>query len=611
MKTKGAVVVAAWLLGLLLGGCAGPGRESFDLGMQLSQQGRLEEAIARYEEALRQEPNQPEYKTALVQAQAALEKRRQAAREQKAAPLYAQGRRAQEQKEWVSAVKALREAEAVCPGYRDVPARLRAVETEGLAFFLGEAERKGKTEDWGDVLAALTQAEIIAPKDPRVASGLQEARERHTAAHYLSRAEGFSRQAAWDKAVPYLRKAAAVGTAEEAAARRLRELSIAAATFYLQRAGRDSKRLFPAYSAASLVLPYRDDPRVGTSLDQLLALLYARGEFYEGKGLYGNAFVWFERVNRIHPEYKDVFAKLQNVRERLRERVVKKIAVMDFTSPANSPEAGRIVTDSLLAYLTANATSDVKILARDVLGAILKEIEMGQAGLYDIESAKKAGKLKGTDVFVFGSVLQFHVEKNTAEGTKMSSVAVSKKTVPNPAYQMWLMGMKGAPGSMDMKNAPPATIEEEVRETIRYKVGTEKKRAFVRISYRLIDVEGGEVITTKNLQKVKEVSDDFSEGVSMANIPYDPLQLPADSELLDQVTQEIVADLGKAVLSFFSDPQSLYLKNAEGLRKRRDYEKAVEKLADAIVLEEMKGITGGLTRAADREIESILETVAR
>ena len=300
---------------------------------------------------------------------------------------------------------------------------------------------------------------------------------------------------------------------------------LAAAQFYINRAGKEKRRLYPAYTTVMMLSDAKDDPQVRVLIDQLLSLMYTQAEAYEEAGQIGNAYAWYDRVSRMQSEYKEVFTKLQNLKDRLRERVVKKIAVMDFTSPTSNAEAGRIVTDSLLSYLTTNATSDVKILARDVMGAILKEIEMGQSGLYDIESAKKAGKLKGTDVFIFGSVLQYNVEKQTSEGQKTTNIVVAKKSVPNPSYQMWLMAQKGSPTEADMKNAPPPTIQEEVRETVKYKVGTEKKRAFVRISYRLIDVEGGEVIVTKNLQKVKEVSDDFSEGIAHGQYP---LRSPAN-----------------------------------------------------------------------------------
>jgi hypothetical protein len=167
-------------------------------------------------------------------------------------------------------------------------------------------------------------------------------------------------------------------------AEQILSFNLAAAQFYINRASREKRRLYPAYVAVTMLQDAKNDPQVRVLTDQLLSLMYAQAEAYEASGQIGNAFTWYDRVSRIDSEYKEVFAKNQNLRDRLRERVVKKIAVMDFTSPSSNAEAGRIVTDSLLSFLTTNATSDVKILARDVMGAILKEIEMGQAGLYDI-----------------------------------------------------------------------------------------------------------------------------------------------------------------------------------------------------------------------------------
>jgi len=592
---------------VVLSGCATPGQESFNQAQEFLQQNRLEEAIARLEQAIVQGPDQQEYKKALQEAKALLDKRRLEEKQRRANLLFADAAKAEAAGDWVQAVKLHRDIKTVYPDHPDLAARLTRVETQGLNHYRGKADKAGATEDWGDAVRNLTLALEIAPNQPDLIASLQDAKKKHTPAYYLSRVEAFSQQNAWDRALVFIRKAAATDKDGEYAPQILR-FNLAAAQFYMNRAAKEKRRLYPAYVAVMMLHDAKDDPQVRVLVDQLLSLMYAQAEAYEAADQIGNAYAWFDRVSRIQSEYKEVFIKIQNLRDRLRERVVKKIAVMDFTSPSSNAEAGRIVTDSLLSYLTTNATSDVKILARDVMGAILKEIEMGQSGLYDIESAKKAGKLKGTDIFIFGSVLQYNVEKQTSEGQKMTNVVMAKKSVPNPSYQMWLMSQKGDP---DMRNAPPANIEEEVRETVKYKVGTEKKRAFVRISYRLIDVEGGEVIATKNLQKVKEVSDDFSEGIALANIPYDPLQIPADSELLDQVIQEIVADLGKQVLDYFSSPQTLYVRTAEGLAKKREYEKAVEKYVDVMTLEEMKNITGPLSTRATREIEQVQDLLAK
>lgn len=606
-RLQGWAILCVMLIAL--SGCATPGQESFNEAQTFLAQNRLEEAIARLEQAIVKEPDQPEYKKALREARALLEKKRLEEKKRRADLLFADAAKAEGSGNWVQSVKLHREVKSFYPEHPDLANRLNRAESQGLNHYRSKADQAGKTEDWGEAIRNLDLALEISPNRPELISALQEAKKKHTPAYYLSRVETFSRQNAWDRALVFVRKAKAVDKDGDHAEQIL-SFNLAAAQFYINRASREKRRLYPAYVAVTMLQDAKNDPQVRVLTDQLLSLMYAQAEAYEASGQIGNAFTWYDRVSRIDSEYKEVFAKNQNLRDRLRERVVKKIAVMDFTSPSSNAEAGRIVTDSLLSFLTTNATSDVKILARDVMGAILKEIEMGQAGLYDIESAKKAGKLKGTDVFIFGSVLQYNVEKQTSEGQKTANVAVAKKSVSNPAYQAWMTSRKEGSAEADLKNAPPATIEEEIRETVKYKVGTEKKRAFIRISYRLIDVEGGEVIATKNLQKVKEISDDFSEGVAQA-VAYDPLKLPADTELLDQVTQEIVADLGKQVLDYFSSPQTLYSRTAESLAKKREYEKAVERYVDVLTLEEMKNITGPLSAQATREIDQAQELLAK
>ena len=606
-RLQGLAVLCVMLI--MLFGCATPGQESFNEAQTFLAQNRLEEAIARLEQAIVKEPDQPEYKKALRDARALLEKKRLEERKQRADLLSADAVKAETSDDWVRSVKLHREIKTVYPNYPDLANRLARAESRGVDHYRSKADQAGKTEDWGDAIRNLELALEISPNRPELISALQEAKKKHTPVYYLSRVETFSRQNAWDRALIFVRKAKAVDKDGDHAEQIL-SFNLAAAQFYMNRASREKRRLYPAYVSVMMLQEAKEDPQVRVLTDQLLSLMYAQAEAYEASGQIGNAFTWYDRVSRINSEYKEVFTKNQNLQDRLRERVVKKIAVMDFTSPSSNAEAGRIVTDSLLSYLTTSATSDVKILARDVMGTILKEIEMGQAGLYDIESAKKAGKLKGTDVFIFGSVLQYNVEKQTSEGQKTANVVVAKKSVSNPAYQAWMTSRKEGSAEADMKNAPPATVEEDIRETVKYKVGTEKKRAFIRISYRLIDVEGGEVIATKNLQKVKEISDDFSEGVGQA-IPYDPLKLPADTELLDQVTQELVADLGKQVLDYFSNPQTLYVRTAESLAKKREYEKAVEKYVDALTVEEMKNITGSLSTKVKREIEQAHELLAK
>ncbi|MBA4393928.1 MAG: hypothetical protein C0407_10285 [Desulfobacca sp.] len=665
MKRENRLFAFLPLLGLLvLFGCAGPGQESFSLGKQLAGQDRLEEAMAKYEQAVAQEPDNPEYRQTLNQVKNMLagrlkekiksalsqpflstdqlraayddaEKARklvpndQEARqllERAKSELESSDKKAQRlaaeagldigKNDWITAVRKMREVKRLFPNDPKLANNLSTIENRGLTYYQKEAQRYRNSDDWDRVLESLTNAQEISPTNPDVQKGLAEAKGKNTPEYYLSRGEALARQGAWEKVMVLVRKAQLLDTSGSYGDR-IKNLSLNAAGYFIGLAGQNPKKLYNAYAALLLAIDYKDDPKAKALIDQMLTLMYERAGAYENNGQLGNAFIWYDYLGKVNPEYKDLFTKTQDLRDRIRDRVVKKIAIMDFTSPASKPDAGRLVTDSLLAYFTGGAVKNVKILARDVLGAVLKEIEMGQAGLFDIESAKKAGRLKGTDAFIFGSVLQYNVETSSQEGQKMANVVVGKKSVANPAYQMWLMMPKETPKEGGQRTtsppppAPPATIEEEIRETVKYKVGTSKKRAAVSVSFRLIDVEEGENVTTQTINKVVEASDEFSEGVSMANIPYKILNLPSDSELLDKATQEVVVGLGKAVIAQFENPRSLYLNNAESLIKKRAYEKAIEKYVDAIFFEEIRSGSGSLSQDMRKEIIDALLLMGR
>ena len=79
--------------------------------------------------------------------------------------------------------------------------------------------------------------------------------------------------------------------------------------------------------------------------------------------------------------------------------------------------------------------------------------------------------------------------------------------------------------------------------------------------------------------------------------------------MLDKVTEEVVAELSREVMSRFQNLQIQYSNAAELLKKKREYEKAVEKYIDVIHMEEIKNILGPLSENARREIEQLLRQI--
>lgn len=644
-------------------GCSPPaGKESFQRGLSLQSQHRYEDAIAMYEEAIAKEPGNASYREGHKAAKAALlDKQLEAAKGsiaagpaeygklnaalaivekalaldpenaaakalsaslktdmeamgKKAEQLYASAAKAMEAKNWAIAVEQLSEIASFYPTYLDAAVKLVLAKEEGATAYLKEAECQQAVEDYDGALKSLTVALQYQPGNQKIAVLMDQVKVLNTPKNYLDKAQSYAKRGECVLALDSMKRAKSLNPNQEMLAsidRLYRDLASTMAGTINQDLSQ--KNLFNAYNSYLSLVGFdpaaASQPKVQDIKERLVAAMLERAEAYEEINRFGNALTWQEKAFKLTGS-KELLQKTQITKDKLRQRVVKKIALMDFTSPTQSQDAGRIVTDNLLSYLTRNSSGDIKILARDVLGTLLKEIELGQAGLYDIESAKKGGKLKGTDVFIFGSVLNYNVEKNVDDGQKMVNAVVGSKTVPNPAYQDWLVRNPKA-NERERQLAPPQSIKEEVREIVKYKVATHKKTANVSVSFRVIDVEEGEVIITKTLKKKHEVADTYSEGVEFANIPFKELKLPSDTELLEQVVEQIIAELGYAVLSRFQNLQVLYSNSAEALKAKGDPEMVIERYMDAIAAEEIKNNPSQITVKAKNEIEQQLKSLSR
>jgi tetratricopeptide (TPR) repeat protein len=199
------------VLSMVIYGCATPGGDSFKLGQELAKNNRLEEAIAMYEDALAKDPKNAEYQNTVKKAKETLsakhvekakatlanrpltyEQARLSYQEaEKALRLtpenpnaasvakqtqseldrigkmaetkYAGAIKAIERNEWAVGVKQLRELNAIYPRYLDSASKLRQAESDGVSYYLKEAERFKKEEDWEKVTKLLLSAREISP----------------------------------------------------------------------------------------------------------------------------------------------------------------------------------------------------------------------------------------------------------------------------------------------------------------------------------------------------------------------------------------------------------------------------------------------------------------
>jgi curli biogenesis system outer membrane secretion channel CsgG/tetratricopeptide (TPR) repeat protein len=652
-------VIVTGIAILVISGCAGQGSKSFEDARGLENVKRYEDALSLYEEAVSQEPTNPDYMAALKSVRSRLARQSlESAREQmnvtplkydnlrnaqgyvdkalkvdpgnieaattldslkvqrealasKAEASYAIGMKALEAKDWLAALGSFREIRAYYPAYLDIAIKISSTENSATDFYLKEADRHKANDDVDALIKNLELALAIQPGNQQIAAVLKDSKAKNSAGVALEKAEKLAGEGRWDRVQLYMKRARALNPTKEEN-ERINKLYAEGGVKLMAKVTEnlEKKALYSAY--INLMVAYEFNPKAFKApgadelRNQLISEMTARSDELEGAGFIGLALYWSECAHKVSGSRKELYQKIQGLKDKLRQRVIKKIAIMDFNPPNSNPDAGRLVTDSLLSYMTRNSSGDVKILARDILGALIKEIEFGQAGLYDIESAKKSGKLKGTDIFIFGSLLQYNVELNKEEGQKMVVAKVGVERDPNPHYTAWV-NANPKPSDEDLRNRPPAFVERDKTETIRYKVGTHRKTANVTISFRVVDVESGEVVITKTLKSRKEATGNYSEGVDIAGIPYQKMELASDTDLLEKAVDEAIADLGHQVLSRFQNLQEKYLNDAEILKKRGETEPVAEKYMDAVMTEEVKNIKSPVTDKARSELDHLLK----
>jgi tetratricopeptide (TPR) repeat protein len=653
---KYAVVAAS----IAIAGCASPGQESFMRGASLEKSNRLDDAASLYESALSQDPQNKEYSAALTHVKEGLISQylRQARTFLEAKPftfsqgrasrsnvdkalklnpadpnamavsaeltgrmdllakeanaLYAAAGKAVATNDWQVALDKLKQIKEFYPEYLDLADKISGTETAALSWYLKEAEKAKGEQNLDAAVLFLGKAAELQPKNRQIGDLIADLSRKNSASGYLSGADEAIKKGRRAPGVALARKGLLLSKDPGSRGALIKVIDDAALlSFEAATAALSTKKLYQSYTdfleAKSFNLSAIEAQKSSELVANLSAAMLEKANVYETAGNLGNALIWYEKGLVLTPGNREVSARIFALRDKIKQRVVKKIAVMDFVPPRNNSDAGRIVTDTLLSIMTRSVSGDIKILARDVLGALLKEIELGQAGLYDIEGAKKAGKLKGTDVFIFGNVLNYDIEKEKEEGVKRVNAVLGKKSIPNPAFDVWAKRHPN-PDEAQLKVAPPQLIEDDIHEVISYKVATHKKIANVSISFRVIDVENGEVVITKTLKRNKEAVDTYQEGIDFANIPFKELKLPSDTELLGHVVEGIIEDLSQEVLNRFHNLQLTYYNHAEKSKKRNAYEAAVENYVDAILVEEVKNISTQVTEDSRREIEQILRT---
>jgi len=119
-------------------------------------------------------------------------------------------------------------------------------------------------------------------------------------------------------------------------------------------------------------------------------------------------------------------------------------------------------------------------------------------------------------------------------------------------------------------------------------------------------VSTGENIQVKTIERKEVVEDEGSAGLPEANVKYDPVDIPSDTELLQKMTEEVVTELGREALRPLPTLEKKYFEKGQQHLRRRDGIQAAEGFVNSIFNEKMKMIhSSPLSEKATENLDDI------
>lgn len=633
--------------------------ESFKIGEELSMNKRWDEAIVYYEKAISENPDSADCQNALNRvkresAKVHFAKARKALSEttspnfprlepilkemEKAAALDPEDREIAEaldkvkakkselqatvkmlydradgdmkKEDWPAAIDKLKKINQLYPGYEDTGDKLESSIQQALKTFYKEGIEFGKKEEWKLAVRSFKSLADLNPQYLDSATQLKQAIGRDNAGYHAAEGDKAAASHNWVRAIFMYEKVALYQPEDRAIVKKISELKNKAADDLFNGAAKAFRHAKLAEAVRKLQLArfyspaIQDNPLHREFSGNLCAKLMERSEKYAELGKWGNALIWFQMAEFIDPNYKNIFHRIQETKDNIKKRIRKSIAVFDFKGPAGSRDAGKIVANKLITYLYKYASGDLRIIERENLESILKELQLGQTGLVDVDTVQKVGKMGGIDTFIMGDVLRFSTEYKDYPSVSQVKVLVDEEEVHNPAFSDWLYLHKN-PSEEEMKAAPSRTIKKKNYQLLSYRSGYAKITAGLEASYKLVDTRTGENLFANTVSGRLTKEDKYQDGVPLAGLVQNVLELPTEMDVLDELTATKITEIGQSVLKHFQNLEVVYFNQAQQQLKRRNMEDAVEKFTDAVFDEQLKGITTPISKKSKAMIEDL------
>lgn len=494
--------------------------------------------------------------------------------------------------------------------YEDLQSRLKTVVTEANKYYLSQANNAIKNDEFALARQHLNDLLVVIPNNVIAQSLLKKVDQNDNQEYFLTKVRAAYQSGNWSEVIDNCHAALEYGNANTECSSLLKEAKqkqaelMAEAMLESLSEGRlvEAKEQFLNLKGLNAL----DPSKIENLRNALSQQADYSAESYKQKGQYAMALVLLNVISVINPAYPDLFTKVRGVEDNIYGRARRSIAVFDFNSPTSNSDAGVIVANNLISRLFNNASSDIKILEREKLSSILEEMKLGQIGVVSATTAKEMGRIYGIDFAIMGSVLLYKVDENTAASTKTIRYQIGEKIQDNIEYLNWKAANPN-PSKQELKTAPLAKIMVPEFGEKEYDVTQTKKVGFIQLSFRIVNVLTGENTRVDTIERKVQLEDTSNAGVQDAGIKFDPMEVPTDTEIMQQLTEQIVEHMAGEVLRPLQQLESYYFNEGQDRERRAEFDIAVENYTYAIYNERLKSVSSSpVTVEANKRINEIL-----
>lgn len=258
----------------------------------------------------------------------------------------------------------------------------------------------------------------------------------------------------------------------------------------------------------------------------------------------------------IDPKTADLKQALEHQIVQITDTTIRSISLSPFRSRYNDLNYGEVITPLISQHLYDALGSDIQIIEQNTD--------------------------EGFDARITGNILEVKVESSQARNKKQMLVNVGEVQRTNPAYIAWL---ERSPKERKKLPRPDETILEQKQQTVFVTSTLHRKTGVIAISYRLIDKKK-RVIFPDSITLQAEHEDESNEGLEVGEliVPYKIAKLPSDTEILQNLSQNVASTIAGNLAGVLLNQEIEYLKAADKAATQNDCAEEVENLAKAISL---------------------------